>query len=67
MRLPLNSVSLFLSLQQAAIKQADNQLKAAEGLPVEWHFEHKIVRDAFEYLFRNEGFSNLTLKHTPRN
>ncbi|MCK0158803.1 hypothetical protein MWU65_16550 [Cellulophaga sp. F20128] len=56
-----------MSLQQAAIKQADNQLKAAEGLPVEWHFEHKIVRDAFEYLFRNEGFSNLTLKHTPRN
>lgn len=51
----------------AAIKQADNQLKAAEGLPVEWHFEHKIVRDAFEYLFRFEEFTNLKLIHTPRN
>ncbi|MBO0590937.1 hypothetical protein I2486_05900 [Cellulophaga sp. E16_2] len=50
-----------------AITQARNQINAAEGLPIVWHFEHKTVRDAFEYLFRNEGFTNLTLKHTPRN
>ncbi len=47
------------------IRQAQRQLTAANGVPIEWHFEHQSVRDAAEKLFEGRDF-NIILKHTPR-
>ncbi len=56
----------FFTGQADIISQARRQINAAEGLPVEWHFEHDIVRKAFEKLLKDEGLNNLYLIHTPR-
>lgn len=49
----------------AILDQARRQRAAAGDLPIEWHFEHRLVRDAFENLLRNGGF-NIKFIHTPR-
>ena len=50
----------------ALLDQARRQSEAAEGLPVEWHIEHKSVMDAIQNLFEDENFTNIFLIHTPR-
>ncbi|KAA1245780.1 Tox-REase-5 domain-containing protein [Aquimarina sp. RZ0] len=55
----------FFTGQDAIVNQARRQREAASDLPIEWHFEHDIVRQAFQNLLQNRGF-NIKFIHTPR-
>ena len=55
----------FFQGQESIIKQARRQIAAANGMPIEWHFENEIVRKTFEELFKKENILEITLKHTP--
>ncbi len=48
----------------ALVAQADRQVKAAQGNPIEWHFEHEEVMQCVENLL-NETPHNIIFKHTP--
>ena len=49
---------------QGLIDQAQRQIIAAKGNPIEWHFQYSEVRDAVKKLF--EGLPiNIKLKYTP--
>jgi len=47
------------------LKQADRQLRAANGLPIQWHFSQEEARDAFQRLLNREGIEGIDLIHTP--
>ena len=44
--------------------QAERQLQAANGRPIEWHFAEKPVADYVRELFRKQGWP-ITVIHTP--
>lgn len=52
---------------QGLIDQATRQLDAANGVPVQWHFENKSVMQATQNLFNKQGIEGIELIHTPRN
>ncbi len=62
---PNGTFKSFFTGRQGIINQARRQRQAAGDLPIEWHFEHDIVRRAFENLLRRENL-NIIFKHTPR-
>ncbi|WP_082994712.1 Tox-REase-5 domain-containing protein [Aquimarina megaterium] len=51
---------------KALIEQAKRQTIAAEGNPIEWHFEFEEVRKATELLFEGIEGIKIILLHTPR-
>ncbi|WP_378180893.1 Tox-REase-5 domain-containing protein [Aquimarina sp. SS2-1] len=55
----------FFNGQEAIINQARRQRQVADDLPIEWHFEHDLVRQAFESLLSLENL-NIKFIHTPR-
>lgn len=48
------------------VKQANSQLKAANGVSVQWHFENKSVLEATQKLFKKNDIQGIKLIHTPR-
>jgi len=48
------------------VTQARSQLKAANGAPIQWHFQNESVRNATQKLFNNNGIKGIDLIHTPR-
>ncbi len=56
----------FFSKQGQIINQARNQLDAAKGSKIEWHFENKSVMDAYQNLLKKENIQGIDLIHSPR-
>ena len=50
--------------QDGLLKQARCQLKAADGLKIEWHFGEKEAADAVKTLFEKEGIKGIDVFHT---
>ncbi|MBM6498162.1 hypothetical protein H9X54_002470 [Flavobacterium macrobrachii] len=48
------------------IDQANRQLKAADGIKIQWHFENKKVMEATQKLFKKNDIEGIELIHTPR-
>lgn len=48
------------------VDQANSQLKAANGAPVQWHFENKGVMEATQNLFKEKGIKGIEFIHTER-
>lgn len=51
--------------QDGLVKQATSQIKAANGLKLEWHFAEKEAADAVKTLFENKGIKGIDVFHTP--
>ena len=51
---------------ESLVSQAQRQLKAAGGSPIQWHFQNKAVRDATQKLFNSRGINGIQLKYTPQ-
>src|SRR5262245_9074303 len=51
-------------LAAKTLKQAKDQLKAANGVPIQWHFAEKEVADRVRELFAYHGI-NIEVIHTP--
>jgi len=49
---------------QKFVKQAQRQLRAAGGKPVEWHFSNKAAAEAAEEAFETAGV-DVVAKYTP--
>ncbi len=47
------------------ISQAKRQVQAAEGAPIEWHFNEEDVMDLVSQLFKNEGLRGIKLVYDP--
>lgn len=47
------------------VGQAQRQLAAAEGVPVQWHFAERAAADATRRLFKNEGVTGIQILFTP--
>ena len=50
------------------LKQAENQIKVAGGVPIEWHFSTEALRDAMYYLFHEQNpdlLKYIELVYTP--
>jgi len=47
------------------LQQAKDQLRAAKGLPVEWHFAEKQTLEAAQKLLQDELIQGINLVHTP--
>jgi len=50
---------------QAMLKQAERQLKAANGVPVEWHFAEREVADAMRKAFNSKRLDEIKVVHSP--
>jgi len=48
------------------VDQANKQLKAADGAPIQWHFEDKSVMEATQNLFKKNDIEGIELIYTPR-
>jgi len=46
------------------INQAERQVRAADGFPIQWRFSHKEVADAFRKRFKNDGIE-IEVMHVP--
>jgi len=55
----------FFTGEASIISQAQRQRIAAGDLPIEWHFEHDIVKQAFEKLLKPFSL-DIKFIHTPR-
>ncbi|WP_257668571.1 DUF6443 domain-containing protein [Parapedobacter tibetensis] len=51
---------------EGLVNQANNQLKAADGTKIQWHFEDKKVMDATRDLFERNKIEGIELIYTPR-
>ena len=51
--------------QKQLIKQAERQLQAAGGTPIEWHVAEKEVVPAFEQLLKEAGYPQIKVIHMP--
>lgn len=49
------------------LKQAISQIRAANGLPVEWHFSKQESIGAVQNLFEKNDINGVSLVHTPKN
>jgi len=49
--------------KESLIKQADRQQKAAQGTPIEWHFQNEDALNATQNLFNEKGLT-IQLRHT---
>ena len=47
------------------LSQADRQLKAAGGFPIEWHCLNKNMEQALIKLFEEKGIVGITVKYNP--
>jgi hypothetical protein len=47
------------------VKQAERQIQAAKGTPIEWHFAEKEAADFVRELFQKAGFEEIRVIHTP--
>jgi RHS repeat-associated protein len=56
----------FTKGKDGLLTQANNQLKAANGVPIQWHFENKTVMEATQKLFKQNDISGIELIHSPR-
>lgn len=61
---PNGTFKNFFTGVDGILRQARRQRGAAGDLPIEWHFEHKIVRDAYENLLKDFPF-DIKFIHTP--
>ena len=48
------------------LDQANRQLRASEGAPIQWHFENRSVMEATHNLFKKNDVQGIELIHTPR-
>ncbi|TSE08328.1 Tox-REase-5 domain-containing protein [Aquimarina algiphila] len=55
----------FFQGAQSLIDQAKRQTRAAQGNPIEWHFQYEEVRKATELLFNGIDDIKIILLHTP--
>jgi hypothetical protein len=46
-------------------KQAYSQLRAAQGAPIQWHFQNDLALNATKKLFDKKGIRGITLIYTP--
>ena len=51
--------------QKALVNQAERQIEAAGGAPIEWNFSSQKTLDATKTLFENNNVTGITLKYTP--
>ena len=51
---------------ESMVDQAKRQLNAADGAPIQWHFENKVVMEATQKLFKEQGIEGIDLIHTAR-
>ncbi|MCT1526442.1 DUF6443 domain-containing protein [Sphingobacterium hotanense] len=56
----------FFGGQEKIIKQANSQIKAANGTKIQWHFENKDVLDSYQKLLEDNNIKGIDLVHTPR-
>ena len=49
----------------ALLNQAERQLRAANGIPIEWNFSNQKSLDATKKLFEGNGITGIILKYTP--
>ncbi len=47
------------------IEQAQRQLKAARGTPIQWHFAEREVADLMRKLFKEKDLGRIKVVHTP--
>ena len=50
----------------AFLDQANRQVTAAKGIPIEWHFAEQRAAEATAKFFSDEGVSAIKIKVTPR-
>jgi hypothetical protein len=50
---------------RAMLKQAERQLNAANGFPVEWHFAEREVADAMRKAFNSKRLDEIKVVHSP--
>jgi RHS repeat-associated protein len=55
----------WFSGRQALLEQAQRQTVAARGVPIEWHVAEGDAAGAMRSLLQSEGYSNITVIHTP--
>jgi hypothetical protein len=46
------------------VEQAQRQVRAARGTPIEWHFAEKEAADFARELFKNKGLKEIKVIHT---
>lgn len=51
--------------QEGLIKQAQSQIKAANGASLEWHFAEKEAAATVQQLFKDRGITGISVLHTP--
>jgi len=47
------------------LKQANDQIRAANGYPIEWYVAEPKLKSALEYLFSVNGITNIRIHHVP--
>jgi len=57
----------WFSGQKGLVNQAQSQIEAANGTPIEWNFSSKKSLEATRALFKDNGISGINLKYTPAN
>ena len=51
--------------QDGLLKQAQRQIKAANGATLEWHFAEEAAANTVQQLFKDKGVSGINVFHTP--
>jgi hypothetical protein len=47
-------------------KQAQDQIRAAGGAPIEWHVAEREAVPAFKYLLEKDGYTQIKVVHMPQ-
>ena len=47
------------------LEQAERQVRASKGVPIQWHFAEQEVTDLLRTAFRKEGLRPIKISHTP--
>jgi hypothetical protein len=61
----LLSQSIHKSVEQKLLNQAVDQLGAAKGAPITWHFAERGAADAVRRLFKTQGIKGIKVVYTP--
>lgn len=51
--------------QDPLLKQAQRQIKAANGASIEWHFAEEAAATIVQQLFKDKGITGISVRHTP--
>jgi len=51
--------------QEGLLKQAQRQIKAANGASIEWHFAEEAAANTVRQLFKDKGVTGINVHYTP--